>query len=122
MDTFASTTWTDEKKTAVRLKKLDGTELVFRQGDFVTFKGREDGVKIIEIRYRTNDPGPAGFEYLPWRVDEQRWATRIITFSRQPRFVVCYPSGITTCGQHINWESFDLIDGGTCPPSNFSTL
>jgi len=114
-----TTTWTDDSKTAVLLTKKDGTELLFQQGDFVSFEGREDGVKIVHIRSAEDDAGPRGFEYLPWRAQEQRWATPIIVvLSKQPRFVVCKPSGNSTWGQHIDWETFALLDGGKCPEDN----
>jgi len=110
------TTWTDESKTAVLLKKKDGTEVVFKQGDFISYEGREHGVKVVDIRFVSTEPGPRGFEYLPWRHDEQRWATPIFAgLGRQPRFVICYPSGTSSWGQHINWDSFNLLNDGKCP-------
>jgi hypothetical protein len=112
-----TTTWTDDTKTAVLLIKKDGTEIIFRKGDFVSFENREDGVKIVDIRSGEEDPGPRGFQYLPWRAQEQRWATPIVSI-RQPRFIICYPSGNLTYGQHIDWESFSLLDGGKCPEDN----
>ena len=114
-----TTTWTDDSKTAVLLKKKNGSELVFREGDFVNFENREDGVKIIKFYYQPFDLGPRGFEYLPWRAEENRWATPIITtLGKQPRFVVCYPSGLPTYGQHIIWDTFGLLDNGKCPEDN----
>ena len=109
-----TTTLTDDSKTAVLLTKKNGTQVIFQQGDFVSFDMREDGVKILEIIGRNDDNGPVGFEYLPWRESEQRWATPIFSISRPPRFIVCYPYGNSTYGQHINWESFHIVDG-KCP-------
>lgn len=115
-----TTTWTDDSKTAVLLTKPDDqSTILFRKGDFVAFDGREDGVKIVDIRGNDDALGPGGFEYLPWRAAEHRWATPIFAgFGHQPRFVVCYPSGISAFGQHINWASFQLLNGGKCPDQN----
>jgi len=88
------------RPTSIVVKTSKG-ELILKEGDFITFKGRELGVKIE--KFVGDDDGPYGFEFLPWRGD--RWATRQYSMRGNPRFIVCYPNGYSKYGQHIDYET-----------------
>jgi hypothetical protein len=62
----------------------------------------------IIITYFTGDKtGPMGFEYLPWRTDENQWETKVafLLAHGNHRHVICYPHGYNHYGIHINWSS-----------------
>ena len=88
------------RPTSIRVATKKG-ELIVNQHDFITFAGRETGVRVE--KFVGDDDGPYGFEYLPWRGD--RWATPTMTLKGNPRFIVCYPNGYSKFGQHIDWET-----------------
>jgi hypothetical protein len=107
--------WLDKHKNACVLNRPKGT-CILREGQFIEYEGRETGVRIEKFIYKEDDIGPRGFKYLPWRKEEKRWATPVPDgFNRPSRFIVCYPSGSTTWGEHIKWNTVKHINGGKCP-------
>ena len=92
------------KGESVKLVKDDGSEMILSVGDFIKFEGRDEGVRIEQI---VGD-NPIGMEYLPWR--GARWATPVFSLRGNPRFLVCYPYGKNTYGQHINWNTVEHLD------------
>ena len=112
-----TTVWVDDKKNACVLTRPNGTTCILRQGDFIGFEHRETGIRIDEFRSREGDTGPIGFSYSVWREKECRWASyRTNHFGTPIRYIVCYPCGIQTYGQHIlNWNTVQHIDNGRCP-------
>ena len=84
-------------------------------GDFITYEGRPDGVRIEQFTHKKSDPrGPIGFVYLPWRA-EGKWATPIFNLRGNPRHIIAYPVGIDNYGEHIDWNNVKLLNGGRCP-------
>jgi hypothetical protein len=116
-NTKYTTVWADSTKKSIILIRPDGTTVCkISEGDFISFQHREDGVRVEQFNYHVTDPGPRGFKYLPWREKEQRWATPVCDgFGRPSRYVVCYPSGLPTFGEHINWSTVGPLYGGKCP-------
>jgi len=105
-----TTVWAN-KTNAIKhvvLTKTNGEQVMFKEGDFITYVGRPDGVRIVEIVGKYSEDGPRGFKYLPWRVEENRWATPQWSMRGDPRYVICRPTGLPYFGQHIDWESVDL--------------
>ncbi len=87
-------------------KKLVG---LFTVGDYVTFEGRNGtGVLITDI-IGSEEEGPKGITYLPFRDCENRWATPVYSLRGDPRFLICPPGGSLHYGLHIPWETFAKI-------------
>lgn len=104
--------WNDDN--SIVLKKDNGSTLIIKKGDFITYAGREMGVKVLS--FIGNDPkGPIGMDYLPWRGD--RWATPQFSLRGSTRVIICYPVGIPHFGQHIDWNTVELLNAGVCPES-----
>lgn len=89
------------------------SHLILQQGDFISFWGHEEGVKITKFTGHANSPGPIGFEYLPWWSD--RWAETLFSLRGNPRHIIAYPTGLEHYGQHIHWYSIRLLNNGKCP-------
>ena len=109
--------WVDATiKDSFILHKTDGSTLHVKKGDWIKFIGRDDVVIIDSIICQDlhNDVGPIGITYLPWRYDEQRFATPSWSIKGNSRFIICYPSGIKHYGLHIDWDKFELCS----PPDN----
>jgi len=109
--------WVDATiKDSFILHKTDGSTLHVKKGDWVKFLGRDDVVIIDSIVAPdlTNDVGPRGITYLPWRYNEQRFATPSWSIKGNTRFIVCYPSGRNHYGLHIDWDKFEVCS----PPDN----
>ena len=84
--------------------------MILRVGDFITYWGREDGVKIIAFTGYNCKEGPIGIEYLPWRVEEKQWAIPLISLRGNPRHIIAYPTGVPNYGEHICWSSVRLCN------------
>ncbi len=124
--------WTDETMEIFDVKLKDGTIKTFQKGTWVNLPGRNDKVIIdsIIVPYNNNNNnnnnnndatsrptnsitvGPLGITYLPWRDDENRFASVSYTMRGNQRFIICYPVGISHYGQHINWDLIEI----TSPP------
>jgi hypothetical protein len=82
--------------------------IILKIGDCIIYKGRELPVRIDRfIGYKDAEEGPIGFEFLPWR--GERWATPTYGMRGNPRFVICPPSGLPHYGQHIDWDSVEIV-------------
>ena len=86
--------------------------IILKIGDCIIYKNRDLPVRIEKfVTYdnsRESKPDPLGFEYLPWRGD--RWATPLFGLRGNPRFIICPPSGLPHYGQHIDWDSIQIVD------------
>ena len=123
--------WADTTiKDSFILHKTDGSILHIKKGDWVKIPGRDDVVIIDSIvdsitdsiitldltkqanqanqANAENNTGPRGITYLPWRYDEQRFATPAWSIKGNTRFIICYPSGKNHYGIHIDWDKFEL--------------
>jgi hypothetical protein len=88
---------------------------ILKVGDFITFEGRKgSGAIIIKIRGYADEEGPTGFTFLPWRDDPTRengrWATPQYSLRGNIRFIICYPCGVHYYGQHIMWNTLEIIN------------
>lgn len=54
--------------------------------------------------------------YLPWREDEKRFASFSWSMRGDSRFIVCYPTGRNTQGQHIDWNKVYVCE----PPTDIT--
>ena len=103
-------------KYNVILTKENNETLTLRVGDFIKFRGRDSGVRIDGFSSKDSDTrGPIGFFYSPWRVAEQRWATPVFTLRGNSRHIIAYPVGNPHYGEHIDWSTVELLNGGVCP-------
>jgi hypothetical protein len=102
--------WKDDTMEVAVLYKKSGETVEISVGSLITYQGRPDGVKITGFTSKTADRrGPIGLIYLPWRGD--RWATPVWTLSGNPRHLITYPVGSPHFGEHINWETVELLEG-----------
>ena len=106
------TVWIEgiEGKDSFLLQKTDGSTVHIKIGDWIKLPGREDAVmvdSIIKSEY-TEESGPRGFTYLPWRYDEKRFATVNWNLKGNTRLVICYPCGRNHYGCHIDWDKLEL--------------
>ena len=85
--------------------KINNT--ILKIGDCIIYKSRELPVRIDRFIGNKDDPGPMGFEFLPWRGD--RWATPTYGLRGNPRFIICPPSGLPHYGQHIDWDTVQIV-------------
>ena len=109
-----SVLWVDKgDKTKVTLTKTTGESLTISVGDFITYDGRPDGVKIESFTYATEKNGPIGFTYLPWRKEEKRWASYLYSLRGNVRHVIAHPHGFDHYGEHIHWDTMVKLD--FCP-------
>ena len=114
-----STIWTNINSfnsfESITHTKQNGKTQEINIGDCITYIGyptsRPDGVKIIKFTYNESKPdiGPIGMIYLPWRKDEKRWASPAFSMRGAPRHIICYPIGRNNYGEHIDWESIEII-------------
>ncbi len=99
MDT--RTEWKDFSTLSFSLyRNHEDTPLVLSPGDCITWEGRTDYVKIVEVFGYETEVGPCGFTYLPYR-KEGRWASLAWSLRGDARFVICYPAGTPHYGLHI---------------------
>jgi hypothetical protein len=106
------------KPESIQHTNKNGDVLILKVGQFITYEGRLDDVRIEEFTY--SNSGPIGFIYLPWR--GERWGTPAISLRGNPRHVICYPHGYSHYGQHINWETVKLVNGGICPEMKTTSI
>ena len=115
-----TTQWVNlDDDTSILLTKTNGNTLRLNVGDCITYRAycddlsRPDGViiKSFTSKISKSEPndGPIGMTYLPWRKDEKRWAEPEFTMRGDPRHIICYPTGTPHYGQHIEWETVELI-------------
>jgi hypothetical protein len=87
--------------------------IILKVGDCIIYKSRELPVRIEKFVGYNDDSGPIGFEYLPWRGD--RWGTPTWGLRGNPRFIICIPIGLPHYGQHIEWNTIQIVPN---PDSN----
>ena len=100
----------DITKTSVTLIKTNNETMTLSVGDFITYKGRPDGVRIEEFTgsFDATKEGPIGMTYLPWRKQTQQWATLSWNIMRgNIRHIIAYPCGMTHYGEHIDWNTVE---------------
>ena len=112
--------WKDPKdKTCAILIKESNEIITLKVGDFITYKGRtegSEGVRIEEFTWKSSDDrGPIGMIYLPWRAAEKRWATVAWSMKGNLRHIIAFPVGAPHFGQQIDWETVIFMNGGVCP-------
>ena len=105
--TIPNIVW-EQYSSSFRVQLRGHVDIVYKLGDTVQYDKRTDGVVITSIK--GGKEGPTGFTYLPWRDSEKRWATPHLTLRGDPRFIVCYPAGNKTYGQHIEWTTLKTIE------------
>ena len=116
---------TPEAKCRILVTKENNETITLCVGDFITYTGRPDGVRVEEFTGSLDKEGPIGMTYLPWRKQEQKWATFAWSLRGNIRHIIAYPSGIEHYGEHIDWESVEFMNNGICPyPTalNFSLI
>ena len=108
--------WVKSLDNTAVILTTDSEKITLRVGDVITYtgpNGRPDGVKIVSFTSRNfesnPDIGPIGMTYLPWRKEEQRWATPSFTMRGDPRHIICSPVGRNSYGEHIHWSTVKLI-------------
>lgn len=114
---MATLLWkTPNDHTTAILAKSNNEILTLRVGDFITFKGRPDGVRIDAFYPKYSDPrGPISLEYLPWRPQEHRWATVVFGVRGNPRRLIAFPVGAPHYGEKVDWDTVEHLNGGICP-------
>ena len=86
-------------------------QLIIHKGDFITYDERNGTGVMVESFTGHDLEGPIGLVYCPWREEENRWASRVLTISHgNLRHLICYPTGSPHYGLHINWESVRIIN------------
>jgi hypothetical protein len=110
--------WASVDYTKTILIKANSERLVLTVGDFITYKGRPDGVRIESFTHSTKEVGPIGMTYLPWRAEEGRWASLSYSIRGNNRHAIASPYGIRHFGEHIDWDSVvHLSKPSTCAES-----
>ena len=114
-NSFTTLLWADKSdKTKAILKKSNGDIIHLSIGDFITYTGRPDGVRIDNFTHNNKDDGPIGLTYLPWRKEKQSWATVAFSILRgNPRHLIAWPYGSSHYGEHPDWSSLIKLD--KCP-------
>jgi hypothetical protein len=107
---------TNDHTTAI-LTKDSGETVVLSVGDFVTYEGRPDGVRVEGFTFTNKDnerEGPIGMTYLPWRASEKRWASISWSLMRgNNRHIIAHPCGRSHFGEHIDWNT--MVTLNECP-------
>ena len=79
--------------------------------------GRTDKYIVTNLfSLNQEDIGPNGMTYLPWRETEKRFAAIAWSMRGNSRFIVCYPMGRNTYGQHIDWDKVYVCE----PPKDIT--
>ena len=85
-------------------------------GDFITYTGRPDVVRIDEFTGRATDEGPMGMTYRPWRKESKKFAEILWSLKGNVRHIIAYPCGMSHYGEQIDWNSIAHL----APPSDAS--
>lgn len=99
------TTWYEPYKSILH-KKRDGSTLIIKLGDCITHSRHELPIRVDRFTF-VNDKEVIGFEYLPWR--GTRWGTPAFSMRGNPRHIICMPGGIFHYGQHIEWDTVQVV-------------
>jgi hypothetical protein len=87
--------------------------IILKLGDCIIYKNRELPVRIDKFVGYNFESGPLGFEYLPWR--GERWGTPTWGLRGNPRFIICPPTGLPHYGQHIEWDTVQIVPNPQSP-------
>ena len=98
-----TTCWNEYNKS-ILLTKKNGNILIIKVGDCIIHDLRSEPIRIDKF---TGKEEVMGVEYLPWR--GARWATPTISLRGNPRHIICIPGGISHYGQHIDWETVEVV-------------
>ena len=98
-DTTLNSVWHEYQKS------IKVNNIILKVGDCIIYKTRELPVRIE--RFVGKEDGPIGFEYLPWRGN--RWGTPTWGIRGNPRFIICIPTGLPHYGQHIEWDTIQIV-------------
>lgn len=109
---------TRDNTNTVILTKENNETVILSIGDFITYKGRPDGVRIDGFTGSLKDEGPMGMEYLPWRKEASRWASFLWSLRGNVRHAIAFPCGMTHYGEQIDWNTVELLNNGVCPQEN----
>jgi hypothetical protein len=99
------TTWYEPYKSILHTKR-DGSKLIIKLGDCITHSRHELPIRVDKFTF-VNDKEVIGFEYLPWR--GTRWGTPAFSMRGNPRHIICMPGGILHYGQHIEWDTVQVV-------------
>jgi len=100
-----------EEKESFKLIKTDGSTLTLKKGDWISLPERTDKCIIDKVySYSNSEIGPDGISYLPWRDQENRFATVLFSLKGNGRFVQCFPVGLHAYGMYIEWNKLYLCD------------
>jgi hypothetical protein len=106
----------DDSKNSVVLTKVSGEKIVLSIGDFITYNGRKDGVRITGFSGTDREIiGPIGMYYTPWRKEAQKWATQKWCLKGDMRHIIALPCGSPHWGEIIDWNSVNHLNDGVCP-------
>jgi len=104
--------WLDATEDTAVLRKVNGETILITVGTLLRYKGRPDGVKITGFSSKTSDKrGPLGLYYLPWRPADGCWAEEVWTIAGNTRHIIAYPVGTPHYGEHIDWNTVELLSG-----------
>jgi hypothetical protein len=89
-------------------------DLILSIGDCFTFdyeivKRSNDICVVTQFTGYKNDSGPIGFNYVPWKIKENRWD--FVIWGKNSRHLICMPCGIGYFGDVINWETLQIVNG-----------
>lgn len=105
---------------AAILTKDDGTTIRLYVGVFFKYGARKTGVQLTRFTSKDSDTrGPIGVEYLPWREEEKRWAKPSWSLRGNTRHLIAPPVGMIHYGEHTDWNTVELVNGGVCPEYPF---
>jgi len=109
-------TWHEHSKS-IQFQQNNNT-IILKIGDCIIYKSRELPVRIDKfVGYNDFESGPLGFEYLPWR--GERWGTPTWGLRGNPRFIICPPTGLPHYGQHIEWDTVQIVANPSHDPNTF---
>jgi hypothetical protein len=103
---------------SVVLTKKNGEKLPLRVGDFITYDGRPDGVRITGFSGDRDLAGPIGMFYTPWRKDQEKWAESKWCLKGDMRHIIAFPCGEQHWGEQLNWNTVALFLNGKCPDNS----
>uniref|UniRef100_A0A6C0EVA9 Uncharacterized protein n=1 Tax=viral metagenome TaxID=1070528 RepID=A0A6C0EVA9_9ZZZZ len=104
-----SCSWNIPFKSAILTKNDKVIHLEI--GQFIKFENM--GPVRIDS-FTGNDPtGPMGIEFLPWNQGE--WAEYTMSLRGNPYHIICRPAGETHYGYHVDWNTFEFVNGGIPP-------
>lgn len=90
--------------------------IILNIGDCIIYKTRDLPVRIEKFVGKEDESGPIGFEYLPWR--GERWGTPTWGLRGNPRFIICIPTGLPHYGQHIEWDTVQIVPNPSIDPDD----